>query len=94
MNANREPLVAAVEAGGTKFVCGVGSGPHDFSRTTLPTTERPADVLTAAVTWESSNLATATIEWVDGLVEPVRSARSRADAIVQRTEELRASVAA
>jgi hypothetical protein len=42
----------------------------------------------------SINLATATIEWIDGLVEPVRSARSRADAIVQRTEELRASIAA
>ena len=42
----------------------------------------------------SVNLATATIEWIDGLVEPVRSARMRADAIVQRTEELRASVAA
>jgi hypothetical protein len=42
----------------------------------------------------SVNLATATIEWIDGLVEPVRSARSRADAIVQRTEALRASIAA
>jgi hypothetical protein len=42
----------------------------------------------------SVNLATATLEWIDGLIEPVRIARGRADALVQRTEELRASVAA
>ncbi len=30
--------VAGIEAGGTKFVCGVGSGPADFVRAEFPTT--------------------------------------------------------
>lgn len=30
--------LGAVEAGGTKFVCAIGSGPHDLIRTTFPTT--------------------------------------------------------
>ncbi|HEV2295527.1 MAG TPA: GTPase domain-containing protein [Tepidisphaeraceae bacterium] len=42
----------------------------------------------------SVNLATATLEWIDGLIEPIRTARARADALVQRTEQLRASLAA
>ena len=42
----------------------------------------------------SVNLAAATLEWIDGLIEPVRVARGRADALVERTEALRASVAA
>ena len=42
----------------------------------------------------SVNLATATIEWIDALVEPIRSARARADAIVERTKALRESLAA
>jgi fructokinase len=29
---------AGIEAGGTKFVCGVGTGPTDFTRTEFPTT--------------------------------------------------------
>ncbi|HEY3498112.1 MAG TPA: ROK family protein [Polyangiaceae bacterium] len=46
-----EPLVGAIEAGGTKFVCGVGSSPRDLSRTVLPTSDRPAEVLAAAIAW-------------------------------------------
>lgn len=42
----------------------------------------------------SVNLATATLEWIDGLIEPIRVARGRADALIERTEALRASVAA
>ncbi len=42
----------------------------------------------------SVNLASATLEWIDGLIDPIRLARSRADALVERTESLRASVAA
>ena len=51
MNEHPKPLVGAIEAGGTKFVCGVGTGPHDLSRKTFATTERPADVLSAASEW-------------------------------------------
>jgi len=42
----------------------------------------------------SVNLAAATIEWIDGLIEPIRVARGRAEALVERTEALRASIAA
>jgi hypothetical protein len=42
----------------------------------------------------SVNLAAATLEWIDGLIDPVRTARQRADALVERTEALRASIAA
>jgi fructokinase len=42
-------LLAGVEAGGTKFVCAVGTGPSDIvARTTIPTTT-PADTLAGAV---------------------------------------------
>ena len=34
-----EPLYAGIEAGGTKFVCGIGTGPHDLhALTDFPTT--------------------------------------------------------
>ena len=32
------PLVAAIEAGGTKFVCAVGTGPEDIEEARFPTT--------------------------------------------------------
>ena len=32
------PLVAAIEAGGTKFVCAVGHGPNDIEEARFPTT--------------------------------------------------------
>lgn len=32
------PLFGAIEAGGTKFVCAVGTGPHDLKETRFPTT--------------------------------------------------------
>ena len=36
------PLFAAIEAGGTKFVCGLGRGPDEVVATTrLPTCELP-----------------------------------------------------
>jgi fructokinase len=40
--------LGAVEAGGTKFVCAVGSGPHDLIRTTFPTTT-PGETLGQAI---------------------------------------------
>jgi fructokinase len=37
-------LLGAIEAGGTKFVCGVGTGPHDLRVARIPTTS-PAETL-------------------------------------------------
>lgn len=44
-------LVGAIEAGGTKFVCAVGSGPHDISRAAFPTGDAPARVLSDVTSW-------------------------------------------
>lgn len=46
-------LVGAIEAGGTKFVCGVGSGPGDElrSRAEFPTTDDSARVLAQVCAW-------------------------------------------
>lgn len=38
------PVLGAVEAGGAKFVCAIGSGPHDLIQATIPTTT-PAETL-------------------------------------------------
>jgi len=43
-------MFGAIEAGGTKFVCGVGTGPQDFITTRIPTTT-PAATVAAAVDW-------------------------------------------
>jgi fructokinase len=40
----------AIEAGGAKFVCGVGTGPDDLETVRIPTTS-PAETLAAAVQW-------------------------------------------
>jgi fructokinase len=45
------PLLAAIEAGGTKFVCGIGRGPDEIlASTRLPTTT-PAETLAACAAW-------------------------------------------
>jgi fructokinase len=41
-------LFGCIEAGGTKFVCGVGTGPDDLRLTTIPTTT-PTDTLAQVV---------------------------------------------
>lgn len=46
-------LAGAIEGGGTKFVCAVGSGPHDLSRTEFPTGDNPTRVLTRVTDWLS-----------------------------------------
>ncbi len=43
-------VFGAIEAGGTKFVCGVGTGPDDFITTRIPTTS-PERTVAAAVSW-------------------------------------------
>lgn len=41
------PLIAAIEAGGTKFVCGIGTGPHDIHSVVRIETTTPGDTLEA-----------------------------------------------
>ena len=43
-------VFGAIEAGGTKFVCGVGTGPDDIVTTRIPTTS-PETTVAAAVSW-------------------------------------------
>lgn len=47
------PIVGAIEAGGTKFVCAVGSGPHRqlAARAQFPTGDDPRSVLQAVIGW-------------------------------------------
>jgi fructokinase len=40
-------MFGAIEAGGTKFVCGIGTGPEDFVTTQIPTTSPDATVAEA-----------------------------------------------
>ena len=44
------PLVGAVEGGGTKFVCGAGTGPGDIETATIPTTT-PDETLDACLSF-------------------------------------------
>jgi len=56
-NGNRMslPWVGGIEAGGTKFVCAVGSGPEDVcqpgNRAVFPTGDDPAALLVQVTTW-------------------------------------------
>lgn len=43
------PLIAAIEAGGTKFVCAVGTGPEDIRIETTIDTKEPKDTIHAVV---------------------------------------------
>jgi fructokinase len=47
------PIVGAIEAGGTKFVCAVGSGPHRqmLARAQFPTGGDPRSVLREVIGW-------------------------------------------
>ena len=47
-------MFGAIEAGGTKFVCGVGTGPHDLAITHLATTS-PEATIGSAVTFLKEN---------------------------------------
>jgi fructokinase len=43
-------VYGAIEAGGAKFICGVGTGPDDLQTTRIPTTT-PDETVEAAVLW-------------------------------------------
>ena len=43
-------IFGAIEAGGTKFVCGVGTGPDDVVTTEIPTTS-PAATIAGVISW-------------------------------------------
>ena len=47
------PLFGAIEAGGTKFVCGVGTGPDDLRSIQIPTTSPEATVAQAVAFFQS-----------------------------------------
>ena len=53
MGRTTDPIVGAVEAGGTKFVCAVGAGPDEqlLARTQIPTCDDPARVMEQVTTW-------------------------------------------
>jgi fructokinase len=46
-------VFGAIEAGGTKFVCGVGTGPDDVITTEIPTTS-PAATIAGVISWLSA----------------------------------------
>lgn len=48
------PLIAAIEAGGTKFVCGIGTGPHDMRDVVRIPTTTPQDTLGAVTRYLST----------------------------------------
>lgn len=46
-----KPLVAGIEAGGTKFVCAVGTGPENIIRTEFPTGDQPKELFIQINNW-------------------------------------------
>lgn len=50
---NKDSLVGAIEAGGTKFVCAVGTGPGDgiITKASFPTGDYPAGLLAEVSEW-------------------------------------------
>jgi fructokinase len=53
MSDQQAPLIAAIEMGGTKIVCGIGTGPHDIRATHRIDTTTPEETLEATSRWLS-----------------------------------------
>jgi len=51
--SEKQPLIAAIEAGGTKFVCGIGRGPHEVLATQRIDTTTPDETLESVSRWFS-----------------------------------------
>ncbi len=51
--SQNQPLIAAIEMGGTKVVCGIGTGPHDILETGRIPTTTPEETLEAVSRWLS-----------------------------------------
>lgn len=56
-------IFGGVEAGGTKFVCGVGTGPQDLQRVSFPTTS-PAETIRRAIEFFRSKADTSRLRSV------------------------------
>ena len=51
IDRNERPLFGGIEAGGTKIVLGVGTGPDDLRATARISTTTPTETLSAAIAW-------------------------------------------
>ncbi len=47
-------VFGAIEAGGTKFICGIGTGPEDIVTTQIPTTS-PSETIAETIAWLSAH---------------------------------------
>jgi fructokinase len=57
MEHNNIPLVGGIEAGGTKFVCAIGTGPDDIRAETRFSTTTPAETLGQAIAFFREQVA-------------------------------------
>ena len=55
-------ILAGIEAGGTKFVCGIGGGPADLTTAQFQTS-LPDATIAAAVAWIAENPPAACAPW-------------------------------
>jgi fructokinase len=64
-----------IEAGGTKFVCGVGRGPDDLVRESFPTGDDPSETLSIVTAWFTDQQRRLGRVGVSGTADRVRHRR-------------------